>query len=125
MKKTLKICTLFIPREIISHLWSIVDLYGENDYYFVLTSRRLGDSTIQDVRIDIDHFSFHHSVLGVKPVDFTVKVSKNSDDFVMSLVPSEKATREIGKWKRVKQALTFHRKKTPVEPSGFCLRKAS
>jgi len=125
MKKTLEICSLFIPREIINHLWSIVDLYGENDYCFVLTSRRLGDATIQDVRIDIDHFSFHHTVLGFKPVDFTVKVSKNGEDLEMSLAPSEKAMREINKWKRIKEALTFRRKKAPIEPSGFYLRKVS
>lgn len=125
MKNTLEICSLFIPSEIISHLWNIVDLYGENNYNFVLTSRRLGDATIQDVRIDIDHFSFHHTVLGFKPVDFTVKVRKDGDDLFMSLAPSEKAMREINKWKRVKEALTFRRKKAPLEPSNFCLRKVS
>lgn len=125
MKNTLEICSLFIPSEIISHLWNIVDLYGENDYNFVLTSRRLGDATIQDVRIDIDHFSFHHTVLGFKPVDFTVKVRSKGEDLEMSLVPSERAMREINKWKRVKEALTFRNKKAPVEPNNFYLRNVS
>ena len=125
MKNTLEICSLFIPSEIIIHLWNIVDLYGENDYNFVLTSRRLGDATIQDIRIDIDHFSFHHTVLGFKPVDFTVKVRRKGEDLEMSLAPSEKAICELNKLKRIKEALTFRSKKAPVESSIFNLGKVS
>ena len=124
MKNTMEICNLFVPHEIISHLWNIVDLYGENEYIFVLTSRRLGDSTIQDIRIDIDHFSFHHTVLGFDPVDFTIKVRRNGEDLTMSLAPSEKALNEINKWKRIKAALTFRRKKVEEIPHRLILRKA-
>ncbi len=124
MKNTSKICNLFVPKEIINHLWNIVDLYGENDYIFVLISRRLGDAEIQDIRIDIDHFSFHHTVLGFKPVDFTVKVCRKGEDLVMSLSPSEKALYEINKWKRLKDALSFRRKKVEEIPRRLILRKA-
>lgn len=125
MKITSEICTFFIPPEIISHLWNIVDLYEEDYYMFMLSSRRLGDAMIQDIRIDIDGFSFHHTVLGFKPVDFTVKAYQKGGDFIMSLVPSEKAMHQIRKWERVKARLLFRRKKTPEVTPHFRLRKAS
>ncbi|PKM72941.1 MAG: hypothetical protein CVU91_07925 [Firmicutes bacterium HGW-Firmicutes-16] len=116
MKNTLEICNLFVPAEIISHLWNIVDLYGENEYIFVLTPMRLGDAIIQDIRINIDHFSFHHTVLGFHPVDFTVRVRRKGEDLEMSLVPSEKALYEINKWKSAKAALAFRKKRMRVFP---------
>ena len=125
MRRTAEICSLFIPPEIICHLWNIVDLYGEDSYTFVLSSRRLGDRSIQDIRIDIDGFSFHHSVLGFTPVNFTVSVRQKDDDTYMTLIPSEKALCEIKKWQRIKRALSFSKKKT-CEPAPNCgfLRKA-
>ncbi len=125
MKNTLEICNLFIPTEIISHLWNIVDLYGDNDYTFVLSSRRLGDAKIQDIRVDTGHFSFHHTVLGFAPVNFTVRVRRNGADLVMSLVPSEKAQYEINKWERIKNVLTFRKKKVEEVPHRLILRRAS
>ena len=125
MKNTQEICSLFIPTEIISHLWNIVELYGDNDYTFVLSSRRLGDAKIQDIRVDTDLFSFHHTVLGFTPVNFTVRVRRIGADLVMSLVLSERAQYEIKKWERIKNALTFRRKKVEEVPHRMILRKAS
>jgi hypothetical protein len=125
MRRTAEICSIFIPHEIIGHLWNIVDLYGEDSYLFVLTSRRLGDRSIQDIRIDIDGFSFHHSVLGFSPVNFTVSVRRKGNDTYMKLIPSEKALREIRKWQKIRNALTFFEKKPCVPPPRrIFLRKA-
>ncbi|MFB0920913.1 MAG: hypothetical protein QMB62_08530 [Oscillospiraceae bacterium] len=125
MKNTNEICSLFIPPEIISHLWNIVDMYGDDNYIFVLSSRRLGDAKIQDIEINIDRFSFHHTVLGFDPVNFTVKICKRGGDLVMSLALSEKALSEINKWNRIRAALTFRRKKVEEAPHRLILRRAS
>lgn len=125
MRCTAEICSVFIPPEIIGHLWNIVDLYGEDSYTFVLSSRKLGDRSIQDIRIDIDGFTFHHSILGFSPVNFTVSVCRKGVDIYMTLIPSEKAQYEIRKWQRIKNALTFSEKRSyEPSPRRIFLRKA-
>lgn len=123
MRKTSDICTAFVPAEIIDHLWNIVEIYGENRYVFVLSSRRLGDAMVQDIRIIIGSSSYLHSVYGFKPVDFTIKVSRKDDDFTMTLVPSVKAQREINKWKQRRLGHFFLKKLFP-SPRHFRVRSA-
>jgi len=116
MKQTSEICAAFIPAELIEHLWNIVEIYDEDKYIFVLSSRRLGDGMVQDINIIIGNTSSHHTIYGYKPVDFKIDVSKIDDDYQMSLIPSEKTAREINKWK--KRRLAFHfLKKVTLAPS--------
>lgn len=106
MKQTSEICTTFVPAELIEHLWNIVEIYDENKYIFVLSSRRLGDGMVQDINIMLGNTSSYHTIYGYKPVNFTIEVSKTYDDYTMSLILSEKTAREINKWKQRK--LDFH-----------------
>ncbi|MEA4894871.1 MAG: hypothetical protein VB064_06375 [Oscillospiraceae bacterium] len=124
MKHTADICSSFIPPEITNHLWRIVDMYGDGDYVFVLQPKRLGDSLIQDISIETGNSSYHHTVLGFSPVNFTVRVSRKGQDLVMSIIPSEKALYEINKWKRIKEAMSFRHKKAKVVRRSLTLRKA-
>ena len=125
MKKTSDFCGTFMAPEIISHLWNIVELYEQDDYLFVLSPVRLGDVKIQDIRIDIGGFWFHHTVLGFKPVDFVIRVRRSGGDLVMSPVLPERTRREIEILAKIKAALHFHGKKQSDAPHSFCLRKAS
>lgn len=125
MRQTSEICENFVPRELIEHLWNIVDVYDENKYVFVLSSRRQGDTMVQDIRIITGNNSSQHTIFGYKPVDFTIKVSRQDDDFEMSLIPSEKAVLELSKWQRRRAIFLFRKKinSTSVQTS-FRVRRA-
>lgn len=125
MRQTSEICTTFIPSELIDHLWNIVDVYEESKYVFVLSSRRLGDGLVQDIRIITGSISTQHTIFGYKPVDFTIKVSRKGDDLKMSLVPSVKAEQELNKWKRRRAVLLFRKRLSPSPaPNHFRVRRA-
>ena len=121
MKQTSEICANFIPAELIEHLWNIVEIYDEDKYVFVLSSRRLGDGIVQDINIIIGSTSSHHTIYGYKPVNFKIKVSKTDDDYTMSLIPSEKTAHEINKWTQRK--FNFHfLKKIALAPAPHQFR---
>lgn len=125
MKHTSKMCTTFIPSELIEHLWNVVEIYDENRYIFVLSSRRLGDGMVQDISIFIGDTSSNHTIYGYKPVNFMLEVIKTGDDYTMSLIPSEKTARELSKWKQRK--LCFHIQKKlslTTAPHQFRFRNA-
>lgn len=125
MKHTSEICTTFIPAELIEHLWNVVEIYDENKYIFVLSSRRLGDGMVQDINIIIGNKSSCHTIFGYKPVNFTIEVSKTDNDYTMSLIPSEKTAREINRWKQ--RRLGFHLQKKiflAPAPHQFRIRNA-
>jgi len=125
MRQTSEICTTFIPSELIDHLWNIVDVYDESKYVFVLSSRRLGDGMVQDIRIIAGNISTQHTIFGYKPVDFTIIVSHKGDDLRMSLVPSVKAAQEINKWKRRRAIFLFRKRISPAPaPNHFRVRRA-
>lgn len=125
MKQTSEICTTFVPAELIEHLWNIVEIYDENKYIFVLSSRRLGDGMVQDINIIIGNTSSHHTIFGYKPVNFTIEVSKTDDDYTMSLIPSEKTAREISRWKQIKLGFHIHKKLSLAPaPHQFRMRNA-
>ncbi len=125
MKKTAEICSTFLPAELIEHLWNIVEIYDEDNYVFVLSSRRLGDGMVQDINIIIGSTSSHHTIYGYKPVNFTIKVSKIDNDYTMSLIPSEKTAHEINKWKRRSLGFLFPKKITLAPaPHQFRMRNA-
>lgn len=123
MKETAEICSAFIPSEIIEHLWTIVELYGESRYVFVLSSRRLGDSVVQDIKIILGSRSYLHSVYGFKPVNFTIKVTCKDENYRMTLIPSAKAEYEIKKWTRKKLGRNFLKKLSPSS-QHFRVRRA-
>jgi len=114
MRETSEICSAIIPPEIIEHLWTIVELYGESRYVFVLSSRRLGDTMVQDIKIILGSCSYLHSVYGFKPVDFTIKVTCKDENYRMTLIPSAKAEYEINRWAQKKLGLNFHKKLSPA-----------
>ena len=124
MRQTSEICETFVPAELIEHLWNIVDVYDENKYVFVLSSRRQGDTMVQDIRIIMGNSSSQHTIFGYKPVDFTIKVNRQDDDFEMSLIPSEKAELELNKWRR-RRAIFLFRKKINSTPAPTPLRVRS
>ncbi|NCB74558.1 MAG: hypothetical protein EOM51_07440 [Clostridia bacterium] len=123
MKETSEICKAFVPPEIIKHLWTITELYDEDRYVFVLSSRRLGDSMVQDIKIIVGDRSYLHSVYGFKPVDFTIKVSSKDKNYRMTLIPSSKAEYEIEKWRRRNLYNNFL-KKLSSSPEHFRVRRA-
>lgn len=118
MRQTSEICAAFVPSELINHLWNIVDVYDESNCVFVLSSRRLGDGLVQDIRIISGNSSAQHTVFGYKPVDFTIKVKRSGDDLEMSLIPSEKAEQELNKWKRRRTIFLFRKKMSPPSSVG-------
>ena len=125
MNKTSESCTHFIPPEIISHLWRITELYGAVPCTFMLSSRRLGDCKVQDIRLDIDGFSFHHTIFGLPPVNWTVRVRPEGGDLVMAIVLSERAHRELDKWAHIRSALPLRLKtRKSVEIQSGLLNKA-
>ena len=125
MKHTSEICTTFIPSELIEHLWNIVEIYDENTYIFVLSSRRLGDGMVQDINIIIGNTSSRHTIYGYKPINFTIEVNKTDDDYTMSLVPSKKTAREISRWKQRKLGFHIQKKFSPTPaPHQFRVRNA-
>ena len=121
----MQICETFIPIELLAHLWNIVDVYDENKYVFVLSSRRQGDCMVQDIRTIMGSASSQHTIFGYTPVDFTIMVSRKGEDLEMSMIASEKATRELNKWKH-RRAFFLFRKKTSPSPSPcqFRFRRA-
>ncbi len=123
MKECSDICTAFIPSAIIDHLWTIVDIYGEDSYVFVLSSRRLGDTLVQDIKIILGSSTYLHSVYGFAPVNFTIKVARRDDGYRMTMIPSAKAAHEIDKWTRRKPGHSFLRKLSS-SPQSFRVRRA-
>jgi len=123
MRETSEICKAFVPSEIVEHLWTIADIYGEDRYVFVLTPRRLGDTLVQDVKIIVGGCSYLHSVYGFKPVDFTIEVIREDENCRMTLIPSAKAEKEIEKWKRRNPFHSFV-KTLSFSPQRFRIRRA-
>ncbi|MBP8639685.1 MAG: hypothetical protein KBI01_02120 [Oscillospiraceae bacterium] len=125
MRRISEICKTFVPVELINHIWNIVDLYDENSYVFVLSSRRQGDEMVQDITTIMGNNSSIHTILGYKPVDFTIKVSRQDDDFEMSLIPSAKAALELNKWERRRAFLLFRKKLIfATSPNTLRVRRA-
>jgi|GEM_PF-1912980 len=125
MNITNESCIRFMPPELVSHLWHITELYGAATCTFVLSARKLGDRKVQDIQLDIDGFTFHHTIFGLPPVNWTVRVRPKDGDLVMAIVLSEKAMMELNKWKKIKSALSFRSKtRRPAETQHFFLNKA-
>lgn len=124
MKRTSEMCDLFIPSGITDHLWTMVDLYKTDNCVFFLRPLKMGEAAVQDIRIDLDGFSFHHTVLGFRPVSFTVGVRRDGEDLVMSVLPSDRTRREIGKWEKVRATLAHRKNKTSEAPGSVTLPKA-
>lgn len=118
MKQTAEICTSLISQRIIDRLWETVDKYQDDDsYIFILSVQNFGYEKAQDIIVLHNNTATHQIIIGCKPVDLTIEVNKNGNDYYMSLIPSAKAANEM-KLQKNNRVLT-HLREIMKQKIGF------
>jgi len=113
MKQTAAICSSLISQRIIDRLWETVDKYQDDSYIFILSVQNFGYEKAQDIIVLHNNTASHQIIIGCKPVDLTIEVSKSGNNYYMSLIPSAKAANEIKRQKNKRVLLHLSKIRKP------------
>lgn len=100
MQYTSEACAALIPRTTIDHLWDIAEKKEAESCIFVLKTHTLVDDKAQDILILAGDEASHQTVIGLIPVDLTVEVTREGEEFSMEILGIAKAIRALARARR-------------------------